>query len=110
MGERDVILVVDDQKAVLEVTASMLRRSGYEVLEASGGQDALRTLESRPEVTVLLTDCNMPVLRGKSLPGPSCCVGLTSGSSPCQGNPGPTRCRPRLRSSQSRSRLRLSSR
>ncbi len=67
MGERDVILVVDDQKAVLEVTASMLRRSGYEVLEASGGQEALRTLESRPEVTVLLTDCDMPILRGEEL-------------------------------------------
>ncbi len=45
----------------------MLRRSGYEVLEASGGQEALRTLESRPEVRVLLTDCDMPVLRGEEL-------------------------------------------
>ncbi len=67
MGGRDVILVVDDQQAVLVITATMLRRSGYEVMEASGGQQALRTLESRPEITVLLTDCDMPIVSGAEL-------------------------------------------
>ncbi len=67
MGGRDVILVVDDQQAVLAITATMLRRSGYEVLEASGGQEALRTLASRPEITVLLTDCDMPIVSGPEL-------------------------------------------
>jgi CheY-like chemotaxis protein len=67
MGGRDVILVVDDQPAVLAITATMLRRSGYEVMEASGGQEALRTLESRLDVTVLLTDCDMPLVSGSEL-------------------------------------------
>src|SRR5215218_5386873 len=67
MSGRDVILVVDDQAAVLEITTSMLRRSGYEVIAASGGPEALRVLDTRPDVTVLLTDCDMPVLSGADL-------------------------------------------
>jgi CheY-like chemotaxis protein len=67
MSGRDVILVVDDQAAVLEITMRMLRRFGYEVIAASGGHEALRVLDTRPDVTVLLTDCDMPVLSGADL-------------------------------------------
>ena len=55
MGECDVILVVDDEKAVRGTIAAMLSRAGYGVVEASGATEALRVLESRSDVMVLLT-------------------------------------------------------
>jgi CheY-like chemotaxis protein len=67
MGECDVILVVDDEKAVRGAIAAMLSRAGYGVVEASGATEALRILESRSDVMVLLTDCTMPGMRGEEL-------------------------------------------
>ena len=67
MGERDVILVVDDEKAVRGTIAAMLSRAGYGVVEASGATEALRVLESGSDVAVLLTDCTMPGMRGEEL-------------------------------------------
>ena len=62
-----MILVVDDEKAVREMAIRMLTRSGFEVIEASGGAEALQVLEGRTDVTVLLTDCNMPDVSGSDL-------------------------------------------
>ena len=67
MGERDVILVVDDEKAVRDTIAAMLSRAGYGVVEASGATEALRVLESRSDVMALLTDCTMPGISGEEL-------------------------------------------
>ncbi len=62
-----MILVVDDEKAVREMAAGMLRRSGFAVFEAPGSAAALQVLESHTDVTVLLTDCNMPDVSGAEL-------------------------------------------
>ncbi len=67
MGKRDIILVVDDEKAVLDIIAAMLNRAGYGVIEASGAAEAMRVLESHPYVSVLLTDCTMPGVSGEEL-------------------------------------------
>ena len=65
MPERsEVILAVDDEPAVLAITATRLRRAGYTVVEATGGEEALRVLESRDDVSVIVSDCNMPGMRG----------------------------------------------
>lgn len=62
-----VVLVVDDEPAVLAVTALRLRRAGYDAVEASGGLGALLILESREGVCVVLSDCNMMPMRGAEL-------------------------------------------
>jgi CheY-like chemotaxis protein len=62
-----MILVVDDDMVVLQTTTEMLRRSGFEAVEAAGGLEALQVLESSARVTVLLTDCDMPVVSGSNL-------------------------------------------
>ena len=67
MGERDVILVVDDEKAIRGTIAAMLSRTNYGVVEASGGTEALRVLENRSDIVVLLTDCTMPGTSGAEL-------------------------------------------
>jgi CheY-like chemotaxis protein len=62
-----VVLVVDDEPAVLAVTALRLRRAGYDALEASSGLGAVLILESRAGVCVVLSDCNMMPMKGAEL-------------------------------------------
>lgn len=45
------ILVVDDSLAVLQITASLLRRKGHNVVTAMDGQDALAKLISTHSTT-----------------------------------------------------------
>jgi hypothetical protein len=62
------VLVAEDEDAVRILTGEILRRSGYRVLEASGGPEALAMCESRTEsIDVLVTDVVMPRLSGRDL-------------------------------------------
>lgn len=57
------VLVVDDDRLVLATLAKGLRQWGYEVVEASSGEAALRlALETNPDVALL--DVNMPRMSG----------------------------------------------
>jgi CheY-like chemotaxis protein len=62
--EPTLVLVVDDDSAVREVTASMLRDLGYTVLEAGSGGAALDALEQEPTIDVMLLDYAMPGMNG----------------------------------------------
>jgi two-component system, sensor histidine kinase and response regulator len=53
------LLVVDDQETNLGILGDMLRQSGYEIIPARNGVDALHRLESRP-VDLILLDLIMP--------------------------------------------------
>ena len=62
------ILLVEDEEAVLKMTASMLRQLGYEVLAAQSPAIALELAENhRERVDLLLTDVVMPQMNGKEL-------------------------------------------
>jgi CheY-like chemotaxis protein len=64
---RPVILVVDDDPGVRDVTASILRDRNYEVAEAEGAEAALHVLEQLPAVDLLLVDFAMPGANGADL-------------------------------------------
>jgi DNA-binding response OmpR family regulator len=64
-GERDqpLVLVADDDEDILHLVEFRLGRSGYRVVTASDGEEALRVaLEQRPDLAVL--DVMMPKLTG----------------------------------------------
>lgn len=63
----DLILVVEDDARVRDVTVSMLRDLGYSVIHASNGEQALVELKSNPAITLLLTDVVMPGMNGRQL-------------------------------------------
>jgi two-component system OmpR family response regulator len=57
------ILVVDDEPSIVDAVATALRYEGFEVDEATGGRDALKTVAERePDLVVL--DWMLPDLEG----------------------------------------------
>src|SRR4030042_4230203 len=60
------LLVVDDEPAIRQVVASLLRKAGYPVEQAGGGNAALERL-SRGDVDIALCDIKMPDLSGIDL-------------------------------------------
>ena len=58
------ILLVDDDNAVREVTAAMLRELGYLVYETGSGGAALDLLEREPGIDLMLVDFAMPGMSG----------------------------------------------
>jgi CheY-like chemotaxis protein len=62
-----VVLLVDDDNAVRDVTATYLRELGYQVLEAGSGGAALEVLGSSARVDLLLLDFAMPGMNGAEL-------------------------------------------
>jgi two-component system, cell cycle sensor histidine kinase and response regulator CckA len=68
MSTVKTVLVVDDEPSVLRVASKVLRRDGYEILEALGGEEALRiAAEHDGGIDLLLTDVVMPGLGGREL-------------------------------------------
>jgi two-component system KDP operon response regulator KdpE len=57
------ILVVDDERAILNVLSIRLRISGYDVVTAPGGEEALALIdETHPDI--MLLDVIMPEMDG----------------------------------------------
>ena len=64
----ETILVAEDQRDVRELTCQILREFGYHVLEASGGDEALRLVETHVgPLDLVLTDVVMPGMGGPEL-------------------------------------------
>ncbi|AMA59369.1 response regulator [Bradyrhizobium sp. CCGE-LA001] len=61
------VLVVDDDPAVLDVIADMLEDLGCQVIRAQAGRDALDRLEHNQDISILITDINMPGMDGHEL-------------------------------------------
>jgi CheY-like chemotaxis protein len=62
-----VILVVDDEPLVLDVTVTMLEDLGHEVIAASSAKEALFKLAAEQRIDVLITDISMPGMDGIAL-------------------------------------------
>ncbi len=63
MSERARVLVVDDDREILDMTALLLRGADYEVELARSGEEAVfQVQESRPDLVLL--DINMPGMDG----------------------------------------------
>lgn len=57
---RSTILVVDDEPLVRMVAVELLEELGHAVLEADDGPSALRILNTRPDIELLITDVGLP--------------------------------------------------
>jgi PAS domain S-box-containing protein len=67
-GNGELILVVDDEVSILDITKQTLQAFGYRVATAEDGAQAIsRYALQRDEVAVVLTDMMMPVMDGPAL-------------------------------------------
>ncbi len=60
LGRGESVLLVEDETGVRTLTATLLGRLGYAVIEARDGGSAVATLESDARVDLLLTDVVLP--------------------------------------------------
>jgi CheY-like chemotaxis protein len=87
-----LVLIVDDDEEVLQVTAEVLKTLGYRALTARTGPEAVEQLRQNSQISVLLTDIRMPDLGGEGLAGiaatwrPDIRVVFTSGFGRPRGN------------------------
>jgi two-component system, cell cycle sensor histidine kinase and response regulator CckA len=64
-GAHELILVVDDEKAIRLITQSVLVAHGYEVLLAKDGAEAVALFKARqPEINAVIMDLAMPFMDG----------------------------------------------
>jgi signal transduction histidine kinase/CheY-like chemotaxis protein len=64
----ETILLVEDEASVREITALLLVSLGYQVKEASSGQEALHLAQgNREKIDLLMTDVLMPGMSGNEL-------------------------------------------
>lgn len=69
-GHGELVLVVDDEEAIRQITKSTLETFGYRVLLAGDGAEALTVYEAnRDDVEVVLTDMMMPLMDGEATIG-----------------------------------------
>jgi two-component system cell cycle sensor histidine kinase/response regulator CckA len=62
------VLVVEDEAGIRALVQKFLRRHGYEVLEASNGEQALEAVqEHRGAIDLLITDMIMPRMGGREM-------------------------------------------
>ena len=64
---KKIILVVDDFASIRDFVCETLQRKGYETLAAANGNQAYSLLADKPEVSLVLTDYNMPDCTGFEL-------------------------------------------
>ena len=65
---RETILLVEDEEMLRNLARIVLRKSGYTVLAACDGEEALSICHSHPgSIDLLATDVIMPVLGGREL-------------------------------------------
>ncbi len=57
------VLIVDDSDSLRQIVGIVLRRAGYELIEAVDGNDALGKLKGR-NVHLIISDVNMPNMDG----------------------------------------------
>lgn len=66
-GNRETVLLIDDEASILTITSQTLEAFGYQVLTASNGAAAVAIYAQRQdEIAVVITDMMMPLMDGRA--------------------------------------------
>lgn len=58
------ILVVDDDKEIVELLSIYIHNEGYEVIKAYDGKEALSKIRTTPDIDLMILDIMMPTMDG----------------------------------------------
>jgi CheY-like chemotaxis protein len=61
---QDLVLIVDDDRAIRDVLSALLKYDGFAVIVATTGEDAIALIEQRPDLAAILLDLTMPGMGG----------------------------------------------
>ena len=68
-AETPTIMIVDDEKAVLNICKRLLQKMGYNVLGANNSGDAYRIAnENKGTIAAAIIDYSLPSIRDESVP------------------------------------------
>jgi two-component system chemotaxis response regulator CheY len=62
MGKK--ILIVDDSKTIRQQVSFTLSKGGYDVVEAEDGLEGIEKLKSEKDISMVISDVNMPNMNG----------------------------------------------
>ena len=85
-GQRPVLVVVDDERGILEVVERFATRAGFDVVTCAGGREGIERIQSGP-ADLVMVDLRMPdvggleVLRAIRESNPNCQAVLMTGFS-----------------------------
>ena len=63
------LLVVDDSAIMLNLVRQALEQDGYTLLTGKNGEEGVALFREHPEIDLVITDINMPVMDGIELIG-----------------------------------------
>lgn len=58
--KRPVVLIVEDETLIRMNAIEMIEADGFEVIEATGADEAISILEQRGDIRLIFTDIDMP--------------------------------------------------
>ncbi len=61
------IMVVDDSSGIRYQVSQFLENNGFVVLTAENGQDGLDKLQANPDISLIISDINMPHMDGLTM-------------------------------------------
>ena len=65
---RETILLVDDERTIIDVTRDMLETFGYQVLASQSGQDAIRICQDQAgRIDLVILDMILPDMNGEEI-------------------------------------------
>lgn len=67
-GNGKLVLIVDDERVMRDITASTLKKNGYQILTASDGTEGFALFtQHKHEISVVVTDLSMPYMDGSKM-------------------------------------------
>lgn len=61
------IMIIDDSKVMREIMGYALTSGNYDFIEATDGDDALKKLDGKAEISLFICDMNMPNMDGLTM-------------------------------------------
>ncbi|GJE79529.1 response regulator [Methylorubrum thiocyanatum] len=58
---RNAVLVIEDQPVMLLMAVDLVEEAGFEALEATGATEAVRLLETRPDIFLVFSDIDLGI-------------------------------------------------
>lgn len=55
-----IVLVVEDEAVLRMIAVDLVENAGFEAIEASNADEAVRILEARSDIRIVFTDIDMP--------------------------------------------------